>query len=77
LTTETALEERPAESTRTLTLEIWEEDLQALRSEHARLSGEANPTPIGWDEFLEGCFIIGLDKLKQKTAEEVLALLEE
>ena len=70
--TETVLNERPAESTHPLVVEISEELEQALRSEHVRLSAEANPTLIGWDLFLAGCLIIGLDRLAQISAEEAL-----
>jgi len=71
-----ALVERPAESTRTLTLEILEEFEQSLRSEYTRLSGESNPAPPIWDEFLEFCVALGLEKLRELSAEKALNLLE-
>jgi len=76
LTSETVLNERPAESTSMLALEISEELEQALRSEHVRLSGEANPTPIEWDRFMEATLVIGLDELKRIPALEALEKLE-
>jgi len=71
LNIETVLNERPAESTRPLVVEVSEELERALRSEHARLSRDANPA-LAWDRFLHGCFAIGLDELKHHTAEEAL-----
>jgi hypothetical protein len=76
LTTETALDERTSESTRALAVEIAEEELQALRSQHARLSAEANPRLIGWGLFLAGCLIIGLDELKRIPALEALERID-
>ena len=76
MTSETVLNERPAESTSMLALEISEELEQALRSEHVRLSGEANPTPIEWDRFMEATLVIGLDELKRIPALEALEKLE-
>jgi hypothetical protein len=57
-------------------VEVSEELEQALRSEHMRLSVEANPTPIGWDPFLEVCILIGLDELKRIPTLEALEKLE-
>jgi hypothetical protein len=57
-------------------VELSEELEQAQRSEHMRLSAEANPTLIGWDLFLAGCLIIGLDELKHHTAEEALERID-
>ena len=79
--TETVLNERPAESTHPLVVdavvvEISEELEQALRSEHIRLSGEANPALIGWDLFLAGCLAIGLDRLQRIPALEVLERID-
>jgi hypothetical protein len=71
LNIEAVLNERPAESACTLALEISEELEQALRSEHMRLSTEANP-PIDWDRFMEATLLIGLDKLKRIPALEAL-----
>jgi len=73
---ETVLNERPAESTCPLVVEVSEELEQALRSEHARLSGEANPTAIEWDLFLEVCILIGLDELKHHTTEEAFEFID-
>ena len=77
--TETVLNERPAESTHPLVVEmveISEELEQALRSQHARLSTEANPTLIGWDLFLAGCLAIGLDRLQRIPALEALERID-
>ena len=75
---ETVLNERTTESAcpLALELEISEELEQALRSEHVRLSGEANPTPIEWDRFMEATLVIGLDELKRIPALEALEKLE-
>ena len=70
-TINTVLNERPAESTQALALEISEELERTLRSEHERLSRDANPA-LAWDRFLQACLIIGLDELKHHTAEEAL-----
>ena len=72
---ETVLDERPAESTCPLVVEISEELEQALRSEHARLIIQSKAT-LEWDRFLQACLIIGLDELKHHTAEEALEKLE-
>ena len=85
MTTETVLKERPAESTRAFAFEISEEALQGLRSEYARLSGEANrtidsntsnPGPLSWDDYLCTTLSIGLEHLRAMSDAEVLALLE-
>ena len=74
---ETVLNERPAESTCPLVVEVSEEFEQALRSEYRRLSAEANPTAIEWDLFLEVCILIGLDELKHHTTEEAFELIDQ
>ena len=73
--TETVLNERPAESTCTLALEISEELEQALRSEHACLNGQSNSAPIEWDRFMEATLLIGLDELKRIDALKALDLI--
>jgi hypothetical protein len=75
LPTETVLDERPAESTCPLVVEISEELEQALRSEHVRLSRDANPA-LAWDRFLHGCVAIGLDQLQRIRAPEVFELID-
>jgi len=74
--TETVLDERTTESACALALEISEQLEQALRSEHMRLSAEANPTAIEWDLFLAGCLTIGLDRLTRMSALEVLERID-
>jgi hypothetical protein len=76
LPTETVLNERTTDSTQSLVVEISEELEQGLRSEHMRLSAEANPTPIDWDRFLQVCLIIGLDELKRIPALEALECID-
>jgi hypothetical protein len=71
----TVLDERTSESTRPLTLELAEEDLEALRSEYERLSRDANPA-LAWNRFLHGCVAIGLDRLQRISALEVFELID-
>lgn len=73
--TETVLNERPAESTHPLVVEISEELEQALRSQHAGLSSQSKTT-LEWDRFLQACLIIGLDELKHYAAEEALERID-
>ena len=70
---ETVLNERTTESAcpLALELEISEELEQALRSQHERLSRDANPA-LAWNRFLHGCLAIGLDRLQRIPALEVL-----
>ena len=72
---ETVLNERPAESTYPLVVEVSEELEQALRSEHERLSRDANPALV-WNRFLHGCLAIGLDQLQRIPALEVLERID-
>jgi hypothetical protein len=74
-TINTVLDERSAESTCPLVVEISEELEQALRSEHMRLSRDANPA-LAWDRFLEAYLIIGLDELKRIPALEALERID-
>jgi TATA-binding protein-associated factor Taf7 len=71
----TVLNERPAESTCPLVVEISEELEQALRSQHERFSRATNPA-LAWDRFIHGCVAIGLDQLQRIRAPEALELLE-
>jgi hypothetical protein len=75
LPTETVLDERPAESTYPLVVEISEELEQALRSEHVRLSRDANPA-LAWDRFIRRCVAIGLEQLQRISALEVFERID-
>jgi len=58
-----------------MTLELRAQDWDLLRSEHERLSRDANPA-LAWDRFLHGCVAIGLDQLHRMSALEVFELVE-
>jgi hypothetical protein len=71
-TSTTSLE---ATAVKTMTLELRAQDWNLLRSEHERLSRDANPA-LAWDRFLHGCVAIGLDQLQRIRAPEALELIE-
>ena len=50
--------------------------IQNLRTEYARLSAEANPWLLTWDEFKSTALMIGINKLHELPAEEALEKLE-
>mgnify|MGYP007084742113 CR=1 FL=1 len=58
-----------------LTLELSEDLLTQLQTEHMRLS---NPSPLSWDRFLTACLVFGLDEMERTSAEQLLSdILEE
>ena len=65
----------PSDSTRTITVELELQDWDLLKSEHERLSRDANPA-LAWSRFLHGCITIGLDKLQRTSASEAFELID-
>ena len=57
------------------TIELCSQDWDRLRSEHERLSRDANPA-LAWDRFLHGCVAIGLDQLQRIRAPEAIELID-
>jgi len=53
-------------------LELDTDIVQNLKIQYARLSAEANPRPLTWDEFKTTALMIGLDRLRGLPAEEAL-----
>jgi uncharacterized iron-regulated protein len=64
-----------SDSGETMTLELRAQDWNLLRSEHERLSRDANPA-LAWDRFLQGCVAIGLERLAEISAWEAFELID-
>jgi hypothetical protein len=60
-----------AATVKTITVELRAQDWDLLKSEHERLSRDANPALV-WNRFLHGCLAIGLDRLQRIPALEAL-----
>jgi len=58
-----------------LSVEIEEEVFDSLRAEHVRLCG--NPGRINFNQFVDLTVRIGLERLSQRPAAELLTLAEE
>jgi len=65
----------PSDSTRTISLELRAQDWDLLRSEHERLSRDANPA-FAWNPFLHLCIAIGLNQLQRISALEAFELVD-
>ena len=55
-------------------VELPAQAVELLRTEHERLSHDANPV-LAWDRFLHGCVAIGLERLAQISASEAFELI--
>lgn len=75
-TTVTSTTSLAATAVKNIALELPAQAVELLRSEHERLSRDANPA-LAWNRFLHECILLGLDEIKQLNAEEALALVDE
>jgi len=64
-----------ATASETISVELPAQAVELLRSEHERLSRDANPA-LAWDRFLHGCLAIGLDQLQRISPPEVFELID-
>lgn len=64
-----------ATASETISVELPAQAAELLRSEHERLSRDANPA-LAWDRFLHGCLAIGLDRLQRIRAPEAIELID-
>jgi len=73
--TATSITSLEATASETISVELPAQAVERLRSEHERLSCDANPA-LAWNRFLDGCLAIGLERLAEISASEALERID-